>query len=427
MMAGFGRSHPFIGAFLIATLLMGSVGALPQIAFAAVCGANDGSVTFHDDVGGGQCQGVITATGSGTFTPPSDWSSTNLIEVIGGGGAGAAGTAGGSGGSGKAGGGGGGYAFVLNTSLIGGTVNYSVSVAETGSWFCSSTTGCASVADTSVIAGANGGAAGSGNTGGSGGTAAVGSGSTGGVGDNGGGNGSPAGGGGGAAGPSGVGLAGGGASTYFGGAGDNGSGGAQQTTAGAGGNNGTEWTVNSVTYGSGGGGAGANTAGAGGQGGLYGAGGGGGRAAGNAGGAGRQGIIVITYTPASGAAPTVQTTYAGNVGASGATINGAITNNGGADATQHGFAFSTSPTLSTSVSTSSQGGYTGIGNFSSTTSNLLQNQTYYFRAYATNPAGTSFGSILNFTTGNTSLTRSMRLFAGFAVKFYNGKIRFYGS
>jgi|GEM_PF-6926736 len=393
------RTHPFLSAILIATFVVGSYGALPQIAYAAVCGANDGSVTFHDDVGGGQCRGVITATGSGTFTPPSDWSSTNTIEVIGGGGAGAAGTAGGGGGSGKAGGGGGGYSSVVNTALITGNVTYSVGVAATGSWFCSATTGCASVADTNVIAGANGGTDGVANTGGSGGTAAVGSGATGGAGNNGGGNGAAAGGGGGAAGPSGVGLGGGGASTYFGGAGNNGSGGAQQTTAGSAGNNGTGWTVNSVTYGSGGGGAGANTSGAGGQGGLYGAGGGGGRAAGQAGGAGRQGIIVITYTPTAGGDPVVTTNFASNIGASSATIFGSITSNGGSDATEHGFAFSTSPTLTTGVSTSTLGGYTGTGSFSETISSLSEDETYYFRAYATNAVGTAYGNVVSFIYG----------------------------
>src|SRR3989344_4469839 len=64
-----------------------------------------GTCGFGSDIGSSQCRGTITTQGTSTWPVPADWSSTNKIEVIGGGGAGGAdGTAG------SAGGGGGAYA-----------------------------------------------------------------------------------------------------------------------------------------------------------------------------------------------------------------------------------------------------------------------------------------------------------------------------
>lgn len=121
------------------------------------------------------------------------------------------------------------------------------------------------------------------------------------------------------------------------------------------------------------------------------------------------------------AAPTVTTNFASNVGATSATLHGSITSNGGADATQHGFAYSTNSTLSSGVSTTTLGGYTGAGNFSGGIVSLLADTTYYFRAYATNPTGTGFGAILSFFTGNANVTRNFLLFGGATLKLLNGK------
>ena len=71
------------------------------------------------DIGGGLCREFFTTVGSGTFTVPSNWnSSDNTIEAIGGGGAGASEDSG----SGGAGGGGGGgeYRRAVNVSYTGG-------------------------------------------------------------------------------------------------------------------------------------------------------------------------------------------------------------------------------------------------------------------------------------------------------------------
>lgn len=100
------------------------------------------------------------------------------------------------------------------------------------------------------------------------------------------------------------------------------------------------------------------------------------------------------------AAPAVTTTAASSITASGATLNGSITDTGGADAMEHGFAYSTDPSLSTGASTSTLGAFTGTGAFTDDLSSLSASTAYYYRAYVTNSAGTSYGSIQSFTTSS---------------------------
>lgn len=271
----------------------------------------------------------FTDTNGTSWTVPSIWLTTNnAIAAIGGGagGIGNAAAGGSAGGDGGDGGGGGAYSVSYNVPLTPES-NVTLKVGAFGgnaasggdSYFCRSTSNCASIAGTNVVVGAKGGSVSTG-TGGAGGAAGSGVGSTTLSGGNGaagavhvtttGGNG---GGGGGAAGPNG---AGGNAVTTTGGTADGGTiaGGTSQTI----GNSGTEWDA---THGSGsgsgaglgaanglpGGSAGNNTAGidiAGNGGGFYGGGGGG-----NGGGGksstngnisvGTGGLIVITF-PAFG-------------------------------------------------------------------------------------------------------------------------------
>jgi hypothetical protein len=414
--------------------------SFPQKAEAITCAA-----AGFTDIGGGVCRGFITATSTGTFTIPSDWTNDNKIEAIGGGGSGGTDLSVGSGG-----GGGGAYAYVEDVAGLSGSIDYSVGAAGIASftpglgdggntWFGAASCGAAYVC-------AGGGTGATVTTGAAGGTVQVGTGSSGGTGGNGGGSADNdgGGGGGGAAGPGGAGKnggsapgglsdgagagggAGGGSSTAGGngsgdtggaggagpggsgggssggGAGSNGGGGGGATdaaveTGGAGGA-GIEWG----SYGAGGGGGGGSDAGRGGNGGLYGGGGGGhgedGSNPAGGEGSGGQGILVITYTAQTTVAPTVTTGSASSITQTTATIAGNITANGGADATQRGFAYGTSATLSTVIATTTDGAFTGTGAISTSTTGLSANTTYYFRAYATNSAGTGYGSIQSFTT-----------------------------
>jgi len=312
-------------------------------------------------LGGRGAPGVIIITYNGggatntTWTVPSDWNDAdNTIEVIGGGGAGYSSANG----SGAAAGGGGGYSISVNQNLPEGSqVTYQIgrggrksgvgsnSAGANGgdTYLCNSTSNCASIAGSAVVAGAKGGTGGTsattgGRTGGASGSGfAYGTGSTktsGGLGGAGNSTGDSGGGGGGAGQRTEAGQAGGGggATNTYGGGGGGGAGdnsgtdstaGATPTTTtggaggngrlntgdaagtgggGDGGNNGAsgvngytgnEWT--SAGAGGGGGGAGDNSSVfvSGGNGGNFGGGGGGGKW----GGFGGTGIIVITYEP----------------------------------------------------------------------------------------------------------------------------------
>lgn len=83
--------------------------------------------------------------------------------------------------------------------------------------------------------------------------------------------------------------------------------------------------------------------------------------------------------------PTVVT---GNI--SGTTAHGEVTDAGGAIVTERGICWSTSHNPTTAGTHGSSG--TGTGSFSMELTNLAPGTTYYVRAYATNSAGTAYGS-----------------------------------
>jgi hypothetical protein len=113
------------------------------------------------------------------------------------------------------------------------------------------------------------------------------------------------------------------------------------------------------------------------------------------------GIDDITITGVAAptiVAPTVTTTAATAVTNISATVGGNVTNNGGATLTARGVVYSataTTPTLATGDITT---GGTAIGAFTSNLTGLGVNTRYYYRAYATNSVGTSYGATSNFYT-----------------------------
>ena len=94
--------------------------------------------------------------------------------------------------------------------------------------------------------------------------------------------------------------------------------------------------------------------------------------------------------------PTVTTSSVNNVTQTTATGGGNVTSNGGANVTARGICWSTShnPTISNSHVTNG----TGTGSFTCNMTGLTANTKYYVRAYATNSAGTAYGSEVSFTT-----------------------------
>jgi hypothetical protein len=109
-------------------------------------------------------------------------------------------------------------------------------------------------------------------------------------------------------------------------------------------------------------------------------------------------ISSYTYT-ASAAPPTVTTTTATSITTTSATSGGVVTATGGASVTSEGVCYATSSNPTTPCT--SNGTATP---FTSPITGLTPNTTYFYRAFATNTAGTGYGSDLSFTTLPTCAT-----------------------
>ncbi len=94
--------------------------------------------------------------------------------------------------------------------------------------------------------------------------------------------------------------------------------------------------------------------------------------------------------------PTVTTQAATSIIQSSATLNGNITSTGGENCTRRGFEVGITSGVYT-ITLYSDGDY-GTGAFTSAYTGLWAGKTYYYRAYATNSQGTSYGTEQSFTT-----------------------------
>jgi uncharacterized protein (TIGR02145 family) len=94
--------------------------------------------------------------------------------------------------------------------------------------------------------------------------------------------------------------------------------------------------------------------------------------------------------------PVITTTAVTSITPTTAVTGGNVTSDGGAQVTAKGVCWSTSQNPTTAGNKSIDG--TGTGTFTSNLTGLLTNTTYYVRAYATNSAGTVYGSEVNFKT-----------------------------
>ena len=106
----------------------------------------------------------------------------------------------------------------------------------------------------------------------------------------------------------------------------------------------------------------------------------------------------VTFTT-NGIAPTVTTQAVSSINSITATGNGNITDLGVPNPTQFGVVWSTAtnPTIALLTKTA-QGAASATGAFTSNITGLSANTKYYLKAYATNSAGTSYGSEVEFTT-----------------------------
>ena len=103
----------------------------------------------------------------------------------------------------------------------------------------------------------------------------------------------------------------------------------------------------------------------------------------------------ITTTSQNINSPTVSTNYASSINNNSATLNGSLNNLGGASLVDIWFDWGTTVNLGNSINHMTGG---ATGTFLSTLTGLSANTTYYYRAMSSNSAGTSYGSVLTFTT-----------------------------
>ncbi len=104
----------------------------------------------------------------------------------------------------------------------------------------------------------------------------------------------------------------------------------------------------------------------------------------------------VSFTTSQIVVATVTTTAASAITSTTATSGGNITSNGGGDITARGVCWSTSANPTTADGKTSDA--TGSGTFTSNITGLLPGTLYHIRAYATNVAGTAYGSDMTFTT-----------------------------
>ncbi len=96
--------------------------------------------------------------------------------------------------------------------------------------------------------------------------------------------------------------------------------------------------------------------------------------------------------------PIVESIPATEIALNSAIVEGTIVDDGGASITDKGFVWSTSeyPTIETNLGMVSEG--SGSSDFLTNINGLTASTVYYYRTYATNSVGTSYGNHLGFTT-----------------------------
>ena len=105
--------------------------------------------------------------------------------------------------------------------------------------------------------------------------------------------------------------------------------------------------------------------------------------------------VNVTGTSAT-SAPTVTTTTAASITTTSSSSGGNVTADGGASVTGKGIAYGITANPTITGTKTSDG--TGTGSFTSSLSSLSVNTKYFYRAYATNSAGTGYGTESSFFT-----------------------------
>jgi uncharacterized protein (TIGR02145 family) len=111
--------------------------------------------------------------------------------------------------------------------------------------------------------------------------------------------------------------------------------------------------------------------------------------------------LTLTQTTLACSVPTISTTDASAIASTTTTSGGNITSDGGSEVTDRGSCWGTVPNPTTADSKTSDD--KGVGTFTSNLTGLIENTTYFLRAYAINSYGTGYGNEITFKT-NTKVT-----------------------
>lgn len=109
----------------------------------------------------------------------------------------------------------------------------------------------------------------------------------------------------------------------------------------------------------------------------------------------------LSFTTNPIAVGTITTTQVTSIKTTTAISGGNITDDGGSSITIRGVCWSTATNPTIADNKTSDGG--GTGSFTSNLTGLAAQTTYHIRAYATNNAGTAYGSEVSFTTNTTAI------------------------
>ena len=123
--------------------------------------------------------------------------------------------------------------------------------------------------------------------------------------------------------------------------------------------------------------------------------------------------VVSGTTTSTNSAPTVTTTTASSITTTTASSGGNVTSAGTASVTERGVCYGTTTAPTISGTKTSDG--TGTGTFPSSISGLTAQTLYYYRAFATNSVGTSYGTESSFYTLSTEPTGHSATFTATAV------------
>jgi hypothetical protein len=122
-------------------------------------------------------------------------------------------------------------------------------------------------------------------------------------------------------------------------------------------------------------------------------------------GAGTAYSSISSFTPSD--VPTVTSPTAANIGTTSADLGGNVTSNGGAALTARGTVWNTTGTPVVENAQAEGGTTTGI--FSHTRSGMPSDTTIFYRAYATNSAGTAYSAESSFLTDTAAETQASNL------------------